>query len=121
MINLQGNKLHTVQPGAFSGLQDLNMLSLEDNLLDRRIFRELNETKQLATLRLNGNRITALPKDGLDFPVLKALSLHSNNITELPTRLLCNCSSLESMSLSNNNLTVLTTDVFSGCTSLAKL
>ncbi|KAM9761515.1 podocan [Menidia menidia] len=103
-LHLKSNRLQTVPEGAFSLLQELRELHLQDNQLsspqlDQSTFSRLSS---LECLDLSSNNLTEVP-GGLP-PRLQLLHLERNRIRSLPAEALNAARSLEYLLLQHNEL-----------------
>ena len=117
-----GQGIKSVQPGDFSGLTALRVLSLYNNELSSlpdNVFLGLTALRQL---NLSSNELGSLPAaifSGLT--ALGQLYLHINELTSLPDGVFSGLTALETLHLNNNELSSLPDNVFSGLTALGSL
>uniref|UniRef100_A0A8C2YK38 Leucine rich repeats and immunoglobulin like domains 1 n=1 Tax=Chinchilla lanigera TaxID=34839 RepID=A0A8C2YK38_CHILA len=90
-LNLGGNRIGTLEPGAFDGL-----------------------SRSLLTLRLSKNRITQLPVKAFKLPRLTQLDLNRNRIRLIEGLTFQGLDSLEVLKLQRNNISRLTDGAFWG-------
>ncbi|XP_019639747.1 PREDICTED: immunoglobulin superfamily member 10-like, partial [Branchiostoma belcheri] len=130
-LGLSNNKLTTLKPGMFTGLGNVQSLSLSDNEMTDIQAGTFSATSQLRNLNLHNNRLTNLRSDmftGLgnlrsimldendiigiqagifnSTPQLSLLYLQNNNIQSIPSNLLINLMQLAELRLSDNNITM---------------
>ena len=121
-LSLHRNALTELPPDVFSGLSNLEHLSLYRNAFTELPSGVFSGLSRLGILGLSGNAFTELPPhifSGLSS--LEHLSLHSNQLAELPPGVFSGLSNLERLALSTNALTELPPDVFSGLSNLEHL
>ncbi|NXT22824.1 NRROS regulator, partial [Syrrhaptes paradoxus] len=101
-LRLAKNRLELIEPGTFLSSQDLQVLSLADNLL-------------FTNYSLTAAALSALP-------ALRTLDLSGNRLTEdMVSVLVWNLSSLESLSVARNIIMRLDSSVFTNLTQLLEL
>lgn len=105
-MHLSSNNIHTIDPKAFSGLEDtLEYINLENNELTAMPY-ALSSLKQLSYLYLANNAIHELRNDSfVEFDInLKALSLATNNFEIVPVNALAGCMNLLHLNLGYNKI-----------------
>ncbi|KAK9510465.1 hypothetical protein O3M35_005248 [Rhynocoris fuscipes] len=106
LLDLNGNKLHTLPPESFISIPLLRKLSLGGNLIQKIDERCLEGLGRLEYLDLHDNRITQLHPDAFrDLRRLQELNLKSNRLDKLQPELLKENKALRIVDLSNNQLT----------------
>lgn len=105
-LNLNYNQLSEIAEGALEGAANLRHLRIEGNKICALPRNALNETKtSLELLDLSGNCLTKVPAQSLRNSVrLMYLDLSDNNITEVANFELMNLPLLKEFRLSNNRL-----------------
>ena len=142
-LQLGGNPISEIEPGAFNALVSLKLLTLSHSRIERlykNIFADLvsckslsvqgnqisevepgtfNKLSGLETLYLNINELMTLKGDMFQgLLALKSLSLYDNKINSIEDNTFINLTELESLDLNDNYLTVLNSGMFSGLVSL---
>ena len=105
-LNISSNSFTTIPDGALSSIPNLNELDVSNNLLN--IIPNFRVLKNLTSLIMNDMKNTTLVveilKTSWDLPKLKIISLNGNRITNLPTEMIRNLTSLEELHLSSNRI-----------------
>lgn len=101
-LDLSQNSIRELED-SISGLEDLRVLLLSDNLL-KRLPPTLQRCQNLQEIDLHNNQLTELPD--LTLPALKRLRCSKNQLTTLP-RGLSACEMLEMLDCKSNRLTSL--------------
>ncbi|XP_058063169.1 toll-like receptor 6 [Anopheles bellator] len=114
VLNLRGCNLTRLEPGVFRGLDNLNELTLDENLLSAGELRQI-EASSVRTLRLGANNFTELDGHVLErLPSLQSLSLVRCNVLLLPVSVLQKNVNLVKLDLSFNQLRQLPRNIFTG-------
>lgn len=120
-LNLSHNKIKSLPITVFRDLTSLTTLDLSDNNLNNIQADLLNPLKKLDTLSLNRNAIAKISGE-LWLPELHFFTIAHNALSEFPTGVLDECSSLLSVDLSSNpGLKHLTEQPFLNLTKLKHL
>lgn len=101
---LSDNRLSTIDATTFSGLYVLSLLSLENNRLSDLHPTSLKNASSLQDLHLNGNRLTSIPEALKATPLLRALDLGENLISELPRGSFDHMTHLSGLRLIDNHI-----------------
>ncbi|KAK9054036.1 hypothetical protein SSX86_025112 [Deinandra increscens subsp. villosa] len=106
VIDLEGNLIHGNLESHFTGLRGLRVLNLGFNHISGEIPDSLSELKALQVLNLAGNRINGSIPVFLDgFGDLRGLYLSFNRLSEsIPSEIGHNCRNLEHLELAGNLL-----------------
>ena len=123
VLDLGGNQIGDVSLDAWMPAPQLSTLLLYDNAIDGTVnSTRLAGLRQLETLRLDGNRLTALTAGAFHvLPALRRLNVARNRLGELPGGLFTNNTQLEEVDASQNEIGGLRADVFDGTTRLTTL
>ena len=127
-IGLSGNRIKTVHPDAFDGLnfstvrKSIPGIALNGNVIETLPASVFDDVTGLQSIDLNYNHITGF-EDGVfaGLNELKRLYLSRNHIKVLPDGLFDGLTALESLHLSFNDLTALEADTFAGLSNLETL
>ncbi|XP_063849319.1 follicle-stimulating hormone receptor-like isoform X2 [Scylla paramamosain] len=118
-VTLQGNPITTVHPAAFTNLPSLTKLILKE-IRGLSHFPHVNGSKSLELIRIDRASLTALPDSLCSFvPRLRSLNLHLNAIRKLPD--LSGCAELRLLDLSDNAISSLGHASFKGAPLLQDL
>lgn len=136
-LNLGFNSLADLPEGIFDGLNALQVLKLHENSLMELpggLFLELSEPEEftpiggseqaarLESLWLQGNRLSALPRDAFQgLGNLRVLLLEGNSLIEVPEGVFHGLSRLQVLRLSDNSIASLPVGVFQGLDNLDRL
>ncbi|KAI3784908.1 hypothetical protein L1987_44016 [Smallanthus sonchifolius] len=123
VIDLEGNLIHGNLQSHFSGLRSLRVFNLGFNHISGEILDSLSEIKTLQVLNLAGNRINGSIPAFLDgFGDLRGLYLSFNQlIGNIPSEIGYNCGNLEHLELSGNLLVGGIPTSLGNCTKLQSL
>ncbi|KAK9067179.1 hypothetical protein SSX86_014504 [Deinandra increscens subsp. villosa] len=123
VIDLEGNLIHGNLESHFSGLRSLRVLNLGFNHISGEIPESLSEIKGLQVLNLAGNRINgSIPTFLERFEGLRGLYLSFNQLSgSIPNEIGYNCFNLEHMGLSGNLLVGVIPASLANCTKLQSL
>lgn len=112
-LYLQKNQIsHNLMPGMFIGLENLQQLYLDDNVISALPSGAFQHAKSLKSLYIRNNEIKALSSEVFDsLSALLILDLSSNNIEQVEEMAL-QLSSLQILHLSMNNITRVCKDAF---------
>ncbi len=127
-IGLSGNRIKTVHPDAFDGLnfstvrKSIPGIALNGNVIETLPASVFDNVTGLQSIDLNYNHITGF-EDGVfaGLNELKRLYLSRNHIKVLPDGLFDGLTALESLHLSFNDLTALEADTFADLSNLETL
>ncbi|KFB51054.1 AGAP007469-PA-like protein [Anopheles sinensis] len=103
-LNIALNRLTTVDMAFFGQIANLSVLHLIYNQIIRVDSTMPVKLLALDQLMLTNYRLTSFQPQAVTFPVLRTLSLRSNNLSSVP-RNLANYPALESLDLGENKLT----------------
>ncbi|XP_058799427.1 toll-like receptor Tollo [Phymastichus coffea] len=109
---LSDNRLSTIDATTFRGLHVLSLLSLDNNRLTDLHPTSLKNASSLQDLHLNGNRLMGIPEALKATPLLRALDLGENLISELPKGAFDHMTHLSGLRLIDNNIGNLTKGIF---------
>ena len=116
------NKIQTVEPLAFEGLERLKTIDLPSNNIDTIPARAFSNLANLQSLNLGYNQIQTV--EPLAFEGLESLDtiyLSSNNIDTIPARAFSKLPKLESLYLRNNQIQTIGPLAFEGLESITKI
>lgn len=117
-LRMEGAGVTAVVDGAFSSLQNLKNLSLNQNLLTAFSSSWFARPNTLVELDLVGNQIEAVtPSMSSGFSSLRTLNLSRNRIREIWTGSFSSLDVLSELDLSGNRMTRVSPQVFSSLTS----
>eukprot|EP00051_Salpingoeca_urceolata_P012696 m.157150 g.157150 ORF g.157150 m.157150 type:complete len:998 (-) comp17576_c0_seq1:7-3000(-) len=107
ILKLDKNRLTSVEPYAFAGLHNLELLTLMDNAItDVPATLLATSSTVLRYLSLTSNQLTRLPPALLQsLPDLESVALGNNLLTSLPAALLADNPKVSVLGLSGNRLT----------------
>lgn len=118
-LSLRGNRITTIEIGAFVGLGRLQEVSLEDNLLATVHPGVFTFTPDLKLLRLGSNRLSTLATNLFSpMSVLEELHLENNLLTVVPTLAQ---TTLTELYLQRNRIDTLRDGTFNALTGLREL
>ena len=121
LLNLRNCSVSRIESGAFRGLNNLNELNLESNILSAGSLRQL-DIPGLRVLRVSGNNLSAVQGNALEgLPSLQFLALNSAHISKLPRALLSSNKDLVHLDLCDNQLKQLGHDMFASLKGLKEL
>ena len=121
LLNLRNCSVSRIESGAFRGLNNLNELNLEFNILSAGSLRQL-DIPGLRVLRVSGNNLSAVQGNALEgLPSLQFLALNSAHISKLPRALLSSNRDLVHLDLYDNQLKQLSRDGFESLKGLKEL
>lgn len=122
LLQLDFNKISTIEPAAFLSLKKLADLELNENLLTvikSEIFQDL---PSLSTLRLGYNRIATLEKNAfLNLPKLTMIDFTNNSLTFMHGESLNNLPSLTTLFLRGNQFSLVPKEVCEKLPALKRL
>ncbi|KAI3777006.1 hypothetical protein L1987_46799 [Smallanthus sonchifolius] len=123
VIDLEGNLMYGNLLSNFTGLRSLRVLNLGFNRVSGEIPDSLSEIKTLQVLNLAGNRINgSIPKFLDGFGDLRGLYLSFNQLSEnIPSEIGYNCGNLEHLELAGNLLLGGIPSSLGNCTKLQSL
>ena len=113
------NKIKTVRDNTFSQLKSLTMLDLSSSQITDARVKAFSGLEQLSTLKLNNNRFQLVPKNLP--PSLHFLYLEDNQIKTIESNSFENLGQLRELRMSYNNILTLESDAFNGLVNLQKL
>ncbi|KAJ8265131.1 hypothetical protein COCON_G00142300 [Conger conger] len=102
VLRLSSNNISALEEGAFSGMEDLTILKLHDNIIED-VGGALKSLPSLTLLDISSNRLRTVPS--LLPERLHQLYLESNSIDTIPADVLHKLSQLQFFRLANNKLT----------------
>ncbi|KAL4641465.1 leucine-rich repeat-containing G-protein coupled receptor 5-like [Arapaima gigas] len=121
-VRLAGNGLSHIHTGAFSGLEGLRVLMLQNNQLQQIPCEALQNLRNLQSFRLDANRIHSIPPGCFHSLVsLRHLWLDDNALTEVPIQALGELSSLQAVTLALNKICHIPDHAFATLSSLVVL
>ncbi|KAG8577858.1 hypothetical protein GDO81_010314 [Engystomops pustulosus] len=121
-LRLAGNDLTYIPKGAFSGLNSLKVLMLQNNQLKQVPSDAFHNLRNLQSLRLDANHISYVPPNcftGLNS--LRHLWLDDNSLSEIPIRALESLPALQAMTLALNKIHHIPDHAFKNLSSLVVL
>ncbi|XP_031802828.1 leucine-rich repeat-containing protein 69 isoform X1 [Sarcophilus harrisii] len=104
ILHLFKNLIKSFSPKSFDGLENLNILNMNHNML-KEIPPEINRLQNLRNLSLNNNQLTGIPKELCTLPYLSELHLNYNQIVSIPEEFQT-MKNLEKLSLARNLIEV---------------
>ncbi|XP_069466919.1 leucine-rich repeat, immunoglobulin-like domain and transmembrane domain-containing protein 2 [Ambystoma mexicanum] len=112
-IRIENCHLTELPRGSFTAMRALEYLWLNFNNITVIHLKSLENQKDLAELRLQGNKLRSVPWTAFqETPALKILDLKHNRLDVLPEHALRYLGNLTYLDLSFNQLTVISKDVF---------
>nr|XP_039249985.1 leucine-rich repeats and immunoglobulin-like domains protein 2 [Styela clava] len=121
-LELNNNKISTIEDDSFKDLISLTTLKVASNALNQLSIASLNGLPNLTHLEINDNMVTTVPDHVCSkLTSLQSLSAQDNKITTIGSQVLMGCDSLNHIDLSNNGITAIDEDAFKGLDSLATL
>ena len=105
ILDLGSNKIQTIEPLAFEGLESLTTIYLSSNNIDTIPARAFSKLPKLESLDLGNNQIQTI--EPLAFEGLESLTtiyLSSNNIATIPARAFSKLANLQSLDLGYNKI-----------------
>ncbi|KJE92818.1 TKL protein kinase [Capsaspora owczarzaki ATCC 30864] len=114
-------KITTIGPSAFSGLNALTVLYLNENPIQVLSPTAFNNLPSLQTLILASTPFLSVPAAVSSISTLKALYLSSTNITTLSANAFSGLSSLEQLWLPSTQISIIAPGAFTGLNSLTYL
>ncbi|EGD83293.1 hypothetical protein PTSG_12094 [Salpingoeca rosetta] len=119
VLYLDGNGLHTLEPGAFSGMESLETLSLTENKLRNLTF--FTNIPALRTLHLDNNLMEEIETEMFaGVPTLEEVTLADNKLTHLADRAFAH-DNLKTLDLSGNRFSFISGLAFAGASALRTL
>ena len=123
-IDLSGNPIRTITPGALDNLDGLSRLRMSDTDLETLPSTLLASNSSIIWLHLENGVLNSLPNDLIDnISALRYLYLDGNALSDIPGDLLPDGikSGLATLGLSRNDFESLPDELFAGATSLTRL
>ncbi|KAK5650936.1 hypothetical protein RI129_001965 [Pyrocoelia pectoralis] len=112
-IYLKSSGVETVQPGAFTGLPDLQQIHLQGNNITKLTAGIFNSLTKLEFVNVGNNLLDTVEEHTfLGVVNLKKLDLHNNNLSYILANTFVNLRHLEYVDLSQNFLTDITSNLF---------
>ncbi|KAL4581987.1 hypothetical protein LXL04_006524 [Taraxacum kok-saghyz] len=123
VIDLEGNLIHGSLQSHFSGLKNLRVLNLGFNQISGEIPNSISQFKNLQVLNLAGNHINgSIPRILDNFGDLRGLYLSFNQLSgNIPIEIGYNCGNLENLELAGNLFVGGIPPSFGNCTKLQSL
>ncbi|XP_077181213.1 leucine-rich repeats and immunoglobulin-like domains protein 1 isoform X2 [Paroedura picta] len=119
VLKLQRNTISKLTDGAFWGLARMQVLHLEHNILTEVNSGSLYGLSSLQQFHLSNNLISRIKPDGWSFcQKLNELSLSFNNLTRLDEKSLADLGGLQTLHLSHNSISYIAEGAFQGLKSL---
>ncbi|VDI21042.1 Hypothetical predicted protein [Mytilus galloprovincialis] len=122
MLFLEYNEISSIEDGAFSTLRSLSILHINDNKLTNIKPDTFKSLESLRELHLEYNEISSI-EDGA-FSTLSSLSLlniHENKLTSIKPDTFKSLGSLRELNLKDNDLTTVSASVFADLTDIVYL
>ena len=122
ILSIGFNQLTSLPANIFSDLSALKSLSLHGNDLSSLNANIFSNLTALDTLSIGSNQFTSLPANIFsDLSALEVLGLSSNDLSSLDANIFSNLSALEELWLSGNDLSSLDANIFSNLSALKNL
>lgn len=103
VIDFGGNKIETIQPGAFNGVHDLEELYLQHNKIKVIIRGILNSLVKLRILDVSSNHLENIEESSfIGLTNLENVILNDNQLTQLPQTVFASQKQLKYIDLSEN-------------------
>ena len=103
-LYLDGNDIGSLPEGVFRGLEQLQVLNLQDNDLCEVNTTSFRHLRSLQQLYLGDNQIETFAVIGVANTRLQELEIHGNKLQEIPTNLSRFAPNLETLDLSRNSI-----------------
>ena len=122
VIRLDGNRISTIEPGAFNGNFLLQYLYLNVNVIDTIQAKAFSSLVDLVELHLADNKISTLEQGAFDgVLLLRILYLHTNELSVLRADTFLPLRQLTHLYLSHNRMTTIENGTFNGLVKLCCL
>ena len=114
ILNLQSNRVHTIEDGTFLGLSSLEQLILTNNVLDDLSVSDgaFAGLTSLWELKLDDNTLKSVPKGVYTLNKIRTLGMGSNKLTYLSKGDFATLENLQQLNLENNRILIIEDDTF---------